>query len=87
MANEPYRAGDTVSVPALSETWVLACDERDGYVYPAGWPCTCYPSNEVELVERATDEERTKMLSDVGSSSACDLRVSIAREQAGSTNA
>ncbi len=68
------------------ETWVLACDAYDGYVLPAGWPCSHALASDCELVRAATDEERVSMLRNVarsrsGPGDGYDPRRSHARHQ------
>lgn len=59
-----FRAGDTVR-HKNGETWMLACDERAGYVIPAGWPPGEARAADCELVGAASCAERLKMLLDV----------------------
>lgn len=37
MSRRTYNAGDVVEHVVTQELWVLACDEIDGKVFPAGW--------------------------------------------------
>jgi hypothetical protein len=60
-----FRAGDTVRHELSGQEWVLAADERGGYVMPCGWPEGQAKASDCTLVEAASDEERLKMLHDV----------------------
>lgn len=75
-----FRAGDTVKHQPSGEVWMLACDQSHGDVLPAGWPETLAKATDCELVERATDDERLEMLTNVAKANA-GLRSGLAREQ------
>jgi len=57
-----FRAGDRVKHRPTGEVWILATDEDDGRVMPAGWPECQAMASDCELVEAATDEKRIRML-------------------------
>lgn len=79
MTSRSYRAGDTVFVPALSEEWLLACDEHEGMVTCCGWPEARVKASEVELRHAADDAARLQMLSTVAKTEGA--RGSLARRQ------
>lgn len=56
------RAGDHVHHGPSGEDWVLACDERDGHVVPAGWPECMAKAEHCTLLKAADDAERLEML-------------------------
>lgn len=58
----PFHAGDTIKHAPTGETWILACDQQDNDVMPAGWPETLAKATHCRLVKAATDEERLSML-------------------------
>lgn len=62
---QPFRAGDRVKHAGTGETWVLACDQQDNDVLPAGWPETLAKATHCRLVEAATDAARREMLTRV----------------------
>ncbi len=80
-----FRAGDRVKHAPSGETWILACDEIDGRVLPAGWPETLAQAEHCTLVEAASDEKRLEMLRDVAggysSGNGVSYRRSVARTQ------
>lgn len=54
---------DIVKHHPTGEEWVVArVTETD--VYPAGWPPSCAELRDCELVEKATPEQREKMIED-----------------------
>ncbi|HEX4347581.1 MAG TPA: hypothetical protein VHZ73_08410 [Vicinamibacterales bacterium] len=57
-----FRAGDTVKHTPTGEMWILACDQEDNKVLPAGWPESLAKATDCALVEAATDAERLAML-------------------------
>jgi hypothetical protein len=63
-----FRACDVVRHHPSGEKWLLACDEREGDVWPAGWPETRAQASDCELVTAATDAARLKMLAAVANS-------------------
>ncbi len=67
-AMRPFRAGDSVKHAPSGETWVLACDQQDNDVLPAGWPETLGHATHCRLVKAATDEQRLSMLRAVADS-------------------
>jgi hypothetical protein len=78
-ARTPFRAGDIVSHRRSGENWVLACDEFDGYVMPAGWPDSVEPANGCDIVKPATDEERVAILKQ--SADSTGMRAARAKRQ------
>jgi hypothetical protein len=61
-----FRAGDVVKHGPSGETWTLAVDEDNGWIYWCGWPPDgCGKVGDCTLVETATDEERVEILRDV----------------------
>ena len=78
------RAGDTVKHLPTGETWVLACDEDDGRVMPAGWPESEARSSDCVLIQSATDMERLEMLRRVAGQTnnyGTSYRTSLAKRQ------
>lgn len=61
-ALKPFRAGDHINHAPSGETWVLACDQQENDVLPAGWPETLAAATHCRLVKAATDEQRLSML-------------------------
>lgn len=57
-----FRAHDVVRHTPTGEEWLLATDEENGHVFPAGWPCTLARSSDCELLTPATPEKRFGML-------------------------
>lgn len=78
---KPFRAGDVVFHGPSKEQWVLACDEDDGSVYPAGWPQSRVPAADCELVEAADDDARIAMLRQVAECGEVSSRGATARAQ------
>lgn len=78
-ARTPFRAGDIVNHRRSGENWVLACDEFDGYVMPAGWPDSVEPANGCDIVKPATDEERVAILKQAADSTG--TRAARAKQQ------
>ena len=79
-----YRAGDVVRHGPTCETWVLACDEEDGRVLPAGYPECTAAAADCELVTAATDVDRVEMLRRVAHATGghgASYRTSLAAEQ------
>ena len=81
----PFRAGDTVRHKNTGQEWVLACDERTGRVFPAGWPAGESRADACELVTAASDRERLMMLLDSASTTKVHddfgIRQGVAHEQ------
>jgi hypothetical protein len=75
-AHRPFRAGDVVIHEPTGEEWVLACDEDNGDVYPAGWPTTIARAGQCRIVWPAWDNTRVDMLRSVA---ACGCPVRSAR--------
>lgn len=78
------RAGDTVRHTPSGEEWVLACDEEDGRVCPAGWPEATAAAYDCVLLKAASDIERMEMLRRVAFTSnnyGASYRTSLALEQ------
>lgn len=46
-----FKAGDVVFHRPTGETWTLAKDEQDGWVYPGGWPQSQGRTEDCKLVE------------------------------------
>jgi hypothetical protein len=67
-----FRAGDHVGHNPSGEEWVLACDEENGEIIPAGWPEGLAKATDCILLKAATDAERLKMLRDVAAISGYD---------------
>lgn len=63
------------------ETWVLACDECSGSVWPAGWPETRAEVAHCELVTPADDAARLDMLTQAAAIRGSDRRRAIALSQ------
>ncbi len=59
---QSFRAGDHVKHHPSGESWVLACDEENGRVQPAGWPESQAEAAHCSLKREATDEQRLKQL-------------------------
>lgn len=76
----PFRAGDVVA-HACGETWVLACDEFSGSVWPAGWPETRANVDDCRLVRASTDAERLEMLTKAAAIHGNDYRRTLAASQ------
>lgn len=74
-----FRAGDVVKHHPSGEEWVLACDEENGYVTPAGWPESRAAALDCTLIEAASDESRFEMLTNASRISG--YRGSLARTQ------
>lgn len=75
------RAGDAVRHIKSGEQWLVAAVDRHGCVYAAGWPETMANPNEVELVERCTDEAHAEMLYQCARSQGLGRRRSLALTQ------
>lgn len=45
-----FMAGDTVRHGPTGETWYLARDEEDGYVYPGGWPASRAKASDCTII-------------------------------------
>jgi hypothetical protein len=56
------RVGDIVRHKPSEQIWLIAkiCD--DGYLIPAGWPCSYEKISDCELVEACSDEAHYTML-------------------------
>lgn len=79
-----FRAGDIVLHKPSGEEWQLACDEDRGEVLPCGWPACIAEAADCTLAKAATDDERTKMLSEWAgghSRNLFDIRVVLAERQ------
>lgn len=78
-----FRAGDHVSHGPSGERWVLACDQHDADVIPAGWPESLAKAADCRLLRAATDAERLDMLRTVaeGRSPGYSYRRSVATQQ------
>ena len=74
-----FRAGDTVHNQPSGEDWVLACDEYQEHVMPAGWPESREKVSDCELIEAASDELRLQMLKDASAGSG--VRADLAQRQ------
>jgi hypothetical protein len=60
-----FRADDHVHHGPSGEDWVLACDEENGEVIPAGWPEGIAKAADCMLLRAATDAQRLDMLQNV----------------------
>ena len=78
---QTFRAGDVVKHGPSGETWVLACDEFSGSVWPCGWPETRANASDCELVTPADDGERLDMLTTVAAIQSDQRRRAIALSQ------
>lgn len=57
-----FLAGDFVHHGPSGEEWVLATDEEKGEVMPSGWPECIAKASDCTLQQRATPEQRLKIL-------------------------
>lgn len=71
--SEEIDTGDTVFHRPTGETWIVAC-VQDGRLSWAGWPEGTAVISDFELVERATPEQREKLLRDMAAMSGGDHR-------------
>ena len=55
-AHRPFCEGDIVLHRPSGETWVLLRDERDGRVWPCGWPISMAEAADCDLIERRQTE-------------------------------
>lgn len=74
-----FRAGDTVHHQPSGEDWVLACDEYQEGVMPAGWPESRAKASDCKLIEAAADESRLRILKEASAGSG--VRADLARRQ------
>lgn len=75
-----FRAGDAVLHRPSGETWILACDERNGEIVCCGWPESMAPAKDCDLVEAATDRMRSDILWQVARECRDELRARRARQ-------
>ena len=57
-----FRAGDVVQRKSDGVKFVLAIDEWNGRIVPAGWPSSWEDASDFGLLEAASDEDRKAML-------------------------
>lgn len=77
----PIRAGDAVRHIKSGERWLVAAVDSMGSVYPAGYPETVANGDDVELIERCTDEAHAEMLYQCARSQGLGRRRSLALSQ------
>lgn len=65
--------GDTVKHRPSGETWTVACVEGNRLSW-CGWPEGTAAVADCELVEKATTEERRKLLEEWAKPTSCDRR-------------
>jgi len=64
---EPVRAGDVVQPHGIAEKWGVAwADHQSGYLAWLGWPPGQIRIEEVDVVERCTDEEHETLVRNLG---------------------
>lgn len=70
--------GDTVRHTPTGEDWLVAYVANE-LLCACGWPCTLVPINECTLTEKATQEEKQKLLQQLAAMSGDDPRRAYAR--------
>ena len=78
-ATAPPDTGDAVRVPSIDEEWLVAFVEG-GRLYCLGWPLSSVPVSECVVIERATPEQRQRILRDMAASQ-CTARSNYARNR------